>query len=300
MRVVGSLTTIPGRYPKLLRTLRSLVNQDYPLDVIYLGVPELSRRLQQPYPQLPPEITDLVTVVPCEHDYGPLTKIAGGLIAEDDPETVVITFDDDVVYSPGVVRALLNYHRKYPESAVGSSGVILKYGFPFYSTISNCTNHWNSVTGFSLGPEGRKVDALCGFSAVLYVRKFFPVNSRLHDDFFSYPLRDNNVYCNDDIMISAYLSGQQVERRVVLGIPVPNETKAANDELDALDGNELSFDKLAFLTKFKQSIIKCQEWGFFAEPEDAGLDETIGGRVAMAIILGLIVILAVILFYTMN
>lgn len=298
-RVVASLTTIPGRYPKLLRTLRTLVAQDYRLDAIYLGVPQESRRLKQPYPELPPEVLDIVTVVPCEHDYGPATKIVGGLLAEQDPTTVIITFDDDVMYSPSLVRKLVQYHHRFPASAIGSSGIVLKYGFPFYSTISNCPGNWNSFTGFTLPEQGRPVDALCGFSSVLYVRGFFPAVEHLHERFLSYPLKNNDVYFNDDIMISAYLSGQKVERRVVPNIPVTNENKVFDPELDGLDGNEISFDKIAFLQRFRRAIQQTQEWGFFATTEDVPLDETIGGRVTMAIIFLLLLILAIIVCWLM-
>jgi hypothetical protein len=293
-RVVASLTTIPGRYPKLLRTLRTLTAQDHPLDAIYLGVPQESRRLKQPYPQLPAEILDIVTVVACEHDYGPATKIVGGLLAETDPNTVIITFDDDVMYSPSLVRKLLQYHQRFPVSAIGSSGIVLKYGFPFYSTISNCPGNWNSVTGFTLPEQGRPVDALCGFSSVLYVRKFFPAAEHLHEKFLRYPLLNNDVYFNDDIMISAYLSGVHVERRLVPNIPVTNENKVFDPELDQLDGNEISFDKLAFLQRFRRAVQQAHQWGFFATTEDVPLDETIGGRVTMVVIFVLLFILAII------
>lgn len=291
MRVVASLTTIPGRYPKLLRTLNSLHAQDYKLDAIYLAIPPESRRLHQPYPELPLEIRRLCTIVPCEHDYGPCTKIVGGLLGEDDPNTVIFTFDDDIVYSPTVVSSMLVYHRDYPNCAIGSSGILLKYGFPFYSTISNCYASWNAMTGFELTKEGRPVDALCGFSSVLYIRKFFPVRERLHEDFLHYPLQNDDVYFNDDIMISAYLSRNNIERRVFPNIPMPNEKKIYDPEIDIKDGNEISYDKLAFLQRFRRSINKVQEWGFFPTTESVTLNETIGGHIIIIAVLVMILIM---------
>jgi hypothetical protein len=297
IRVVGSITTIPGRYPKLLRTLRSLRNQDHPLDTIYLGVPNESRRLKQPYPALPDEITQLCTVIPCDNDYGPCTKIVGGLLREEDPETIIFTFDDDVVYSPNLVSSMLEHHKKYPNCAIGSSGILLKYGFPFYSTISNCSNSWNTMTGFELTPEGRSVDALCGFSAVLYIRKFFPTNDRLYEDFLKYPLLNDDIYFNDDIMISAFLSKQNVDRRIFPGIPITNEGKIHDPKIDKLDGNEISFDKIGFLQRFRRSINKAQEWGFFQETQTVSIDETIGGHIIIVVTLcAILIILAWFLF----
>lgn len=292
MRVVASLTTIPGRYPKLLRTLRSLHAQTYPLDAIYLGIPRESRRLKQQYPEIPKEITNLCTIVHCDYDYGPCTKIVGGLLSENNPDTIIFTFDDDVVYSPNLVSSMLTFHKKHSNCAIGSSGILLKYGFPFYSTISNCKAHWNSMTGFQLTKEGRSVDALCGFSSVLYLRKFFPHLESLHDKFLKYPLMDNDVYFNDDIMISAFLSKNNVDRRVFPDIPIPNENKVYDPDIDILDGNEISFDKIAFLQRFRRSINKVQEWGFFPQTQAVALDETIGGHIIIVVVLIIILLLA--------
>lgn len=292
MTVVASITTIPGRYPKLLRTLRSLRAQTYPIDAIYLGIPRESRRLKQAYPDIPKEITNLCTIVHCDYDYGPCTKIVGGLLSETHPDTVIFTFDDDVVYSPNLVSSMLAYHKKYPNCAIGSSGILLKYGFPFYSSISNCRGNWNTMTGFQLTKDGRSVDALCGFSSVLYVRKFFPSIENLHEKFLKYPLMDEDVYFNDDIMISAFLSKNNVDRRIFPDIPITNENKIKDPQIDTLDGNEISFDKMAFLQRFRRSINKVQEWGFFPQTQPVALDETIGGHIIIVVVLIIILLLA--------
>lgn len=298
MRVVASLTTIPGREKKLLRTLRSLHAQTYKLDAIYLGIPQRSRRLGLPYPEFSQQIKDMCTIVICDADYGPGTKIIGGLISESDPDTVIITFDDDVIYSPILVSKLVELHKKHPESALGSSGILLKHGFPFYSTISNCPGHWNAMTGFTIDPQvGRKVDALCGFSSVLYVRKFFPTSERLFDEFLRYPLLDDDVYYNDDIMISAYLSLKNTDRRVFDGIPLVNENKIHDPEIDGDDTNAISFDKVAFLQRFRRAITKTTEWGFFKTTEPVSTDETIGWRILILILIILGLIVLGIIFY---
>lgn len=292
MRVVGSLTTVPGRDKKLLRTLKSLQIQDYKLDAIYLTIPKESRRLKKPYPPLSKEISDLCTIVNCDSDYGPCTKIVGGLLQEHNPDTIILTFDDDVIYSPSLVSTLINYHKKYPQSAIGSSGILLQYGFPFYSTISNCAGHWNNMTGFELTSNGRSVDALCGFSAVLYVRKFFPNNDNLFNNFLKYPLLDNDVYFNDDIFISAFLSKNNIDRRIFPNIPITNEGKVNDPEVDGLDGNEISFDKVAFLQRFRRAIVKVKEWGFFETTQPVSVDETIGGHILIVVVFVILLVLA--------
>ena len=106
MRVVASLTTMPDRYHKVIETLKSLHAQTYTLDVIYLTIPNRSRRLNLRYPSIPLEINSLCTLLRGE-DYGPITKIVGALLEENDPDTVIITFDDDMVYDTTVVECLM-------------------------------------------------------------------------------------------------------------------------------------------------------------------------------------------------
>src|SRR5436190_11046762 len=113
-RVVGSLTTMPNQYFKLPGTLNSLHNQTRKLDAIYLGLPKVSRRLGTEYPELPDEIAELCTSVRCK-DYGPITKIVPGILMESDPNTVIITFDNDMNYHPDTVAKLLAHHDSYPE-----------------------------------------------------------------------------------------------------------------------------------------------------------------------------------------
>jgi hypothetical protein len=296
VRVVGSLTTIPGRYNKLKRTLKSLEAQDIKLDAIYLGIPERSRRLNTAYPELPDDIKELCTIVPCSHDYGPLTKIVGALQTEQDPDTIIITFDDDVIYSPNLVSVLLARHKEFPNSAIGSSGILLGYGFPFYSTVNNCSSNWNSLTGFRMTDKGRPVDILCGFSAVLYIRKFFPRRNKLHDTFLRLPLLDDDVYFNDDVMISAYLSAHNIERRIVPHVPPPNDGKLFDPEIDGFDGNEISFSKIAFLQRFRRAVIKVSEWGFFTTTQPVAMDETVAGVFLIVVIIIIILIMAVAMF----
>lgn len=296
VRVVGSLTTIPGRYNKLRRTLKSLEAQEYRLDAIYLGIPQRSSRLNTEYIALPADISSMCTIVKCDYDYGPCTKIVGGLQMETDLETIIITFEDDVVYAANLVSILVARHYEFSQCAIGSSGFLLKYSFPFYSTVNNCSNNWNSITGFNVPEHGRPVDILCGFSAVLYIRKFFPCVDKLHENFLHLPLLDNDVYFNDDILISAYLSAHNIERRIFPHVPLANDGKVFDLEIDGSNDNNISFDKLQFLQRFRRALVKVIEWGFFVHTEPVAIDETIGGHILIAIVLIILLLLAIILF----
>lgn len=293
MRVVGSLTTLPGRYNKLIRTLKSLVSQDYKLDAIYLTIPHSSKRLGIPYPPLPTEVINYCTIINIDIDYGPITKIIGALQQEPDPDTLIFTFDDDVVYATNLVSSMLKYHEKYPHDALGSTGFLFKYGFPFYMIISNCNQPWNTLSGVTLTENGRLVDALCGFSSVLYQRKFFPSM----DKYLQYPLQNNDVYCNDDLMISAWISSIGINRRVVPNIPKPNQHKIYDSSIDIQDGNELSSNKFVFMKKFRNALFTLQNWGFYTDPAEVALEETIVGYTLVGLSLLFIIILVTIIMF---
>lgn len=300
-RVVGALTTLPHRYRKLSRTLKSLIRQNYPLDVIYLSLPKLTK----PFPPLPNDIINNCVIVSCEYDYGPITKLMGVLSHETNPNTIIITFDDDVVYHPTMVTNLIVAHKNHPDEVLGSSGLLLKYGFPFYSVISNNSYNWNNMAGFTIPTEGRLVDVVSGFSSALYIRKFFPGTTNfgdnmyamesLHQELFKYVLSNKDIYNYDDLMICAYLSKKGIKRRVVDNIPVVNQDKKYNPIIDYHDVFETIFDKFASLQSFHRAFTALQQQSYYQEMFPVSFDETIGGTVIIAISLVSLLLLAIIM-----
>ena len=292
-RVICSCTTMPERYAKLLRTLRTLSVQTVAFDAIYVGIPARSRRLDVAYPPVPVDINMLATIVPLEIDYGPVTKIVAGLTVETDPDTVIITVDDDILYAPTFVETMLAKHRIAPNACIASSGALIAHGFPFYSTHSNCPKAWNGLTSFDVPDTGRAVDIVCGFSGVLYIRKFFPTKELLHADFLHYALEDDNVLYNDDVFLSGFLARQKITRLIFDGIPMTDIDKVWDPEIDRADTFAISASPLRFLWRFMAAIDTMKKWGFFPEFEPVDSTETIGVRVVLAVI-SIIVLLVIV------
>lgn len=287
MNIVGTITTMPDHYDKLLDTLKSLHNQTQRLNAIYLGLPDISRRLEIPYPPLPESITELCTVVRCR-DYGPITKLVGGLLMEDDPNTIIITFDDDIIYPPTLVATLIKHHKEYPQSAIGSSGMLLKYNCPWCAITPNENTGLRTSAKFSIPTEGRRVDSIYGYPGALYLRRFFPDRERLESDFLKYALLDNSLLCNDDITISGYLSLQGIERRIFNDIPeIQHYTK---DGTRVRQESELSYDLNICMMRMNTAIDKCKTLNMFSEPEPVNTSETIGG-IAIIIIVSLLIMI---------
>ena len=254
-RVVGTLTTMPHRYNFLHKTLLSLHSQSYKLDNIYVTVPYISKRLNVPYPDIPPEILSLCTIIRSE-DYGPITKIYGGLIRENDPSTVIITFDDDRIYPPELVSSLLENHNRYPNCAIGSAGLIVGTGFPNCSIRLNEDYKLYKFIGMNIPNEGKNVDSIFGYPGALYIRSFFPVKDEIIPNFISYALIDDNMFMNDDIVISGYLSLRNISRKVFKG--VPNVHEGTNSS-----SYDISHNWFKFIKRLNLCIAKSKSIGMF-------------------------------------
>lgn len=289
MRVVASLTTMPDKYDRIYKTLKSIYDQDWPLDAIYLGLPEFSRRLNIPYPPLPDKVAKLCTVVKC-NDYGPITKIVGGLLMEQDPDTVIITFDDDMIYPKDMVRALVEKHKLYPNSSIGSSGMLLKNKCPFCAICPNEVHSHFLMTRFYVPPEGRKVDSVYGYPGALYVRKFFPPRNMLEKDFLHYALIDNDMLMNDDIVISGYLSLKNIERRIFEKMPRVTYSIPDGQNKRIQSKSEISYSIDFFFKRLNNSIITAKELGMYHSPEPVDHCETLAGFSGIMIFAGLLVI----------
>jgi len=290
MRVVGTLTTMPYQYDNLYNTLCSINKQSYKLDAIYLNLPTKSKRLNIDYPRLPDKIKELCTVVPCE-DYGPITKLYGGLYMETDPDTVIISFDDDFIYPEKLVETLVKYHKKYPNSAIGSSGMLLKNTCPLCAINPNENYPLHNIIKFTIPPEGRPVDSIFGYPGALYIRKFFPSKTEFEANFFSYALINDATFLNDDIIISGYLSLFKIERRLFPDIPPIIQTNYNSIGLRTNQNvNEISAGLTKFMPRLNRCIEKCKEIGMFSNPEYLDTSETLLG---MTIIFFLSVLLLI-------
>lgn len=286
-RVVASYTTLPSRYNLLLQSIRSLQSQTFVPDVIYLTIPRLCKRLKQEYPPIPEEIKSLCKVVIIDTDYGPITKLYGALVLEDDPNTVIISCDDDVVFNPNFIEVLVKYHRKFPSSVICGTGALIGKGLLLTSIISSLDPFykWNKWIGFSVNKEqGRKVDLIFGVAGVLYTRSMFPCKKNIYKDLLKYSLMDDSVFHNDDVLISGYLSKKGIERRVFLDVPIVKHYNSPD---------ALSLDAIKMVTRLSKSIKKVKEFGFFTNMEDYSISETLFFRVFLVMIVLLLIVFVV-------
>lgn len=214
-RVVISFTTIPSRIKFLPEIIKNLKSQTLQPDIIYACIPYFSKRKNVKY-----EISDdwkfekNVKIVRCK-DYGPATKLLGCISYEPDPDTMIITIDDDHEYPPETVHIRVAYAMKYPDACFSLNGMDNNL-HPI-----NCSSKMNITD-----PTVKYIE---GFGAPLYRRKYI-TNEML--DFFENKLSDE-CFLSDDLTISTWLQMQNVPLIVLCNYPGGKKVDKI-DENDAL------------------------------------------------------------------
>lgn len=203
IKLVGSMTTLPGRIKNIIKPIKHIIRQTLPLDILYINMP-LKTLKGQSY-KLPKDFMSNFTgfhtkviLNRCKEDYGPITKIAPVIDIETDPETYIISFDDDIVVHKDVVKILHEKILQYPNTCLGFSGLCIGQ-FPFYAQIAIENN------------QDVLVDWIQGVHVVAYKRSFFDNTKNLVTYGDDTPIKDFLV-TNDDHRISGYLSQKNIPR----------------------------------------------------------------------------------------
>lgn len=200
VKVVFTLSTLPSRIHMVHETVKELLASTVLPDAVYLNVPTHCRRLRKPY-VLTAELRALALSdsrfrlnIDCE-DYGPATKLLPTLQAELDPDTILITADDDIYYPASYHEELLEQSIRHPEVAFGYRGVVFKNNQPIF-----------------LASNPGPTQVLEGFTGAIYRRKFFT------DSIFDID-KTSPCFFTDDIYISAHLAQNKVNRTLLMGEP---------------------------------------------------------------------------------
>lgn len=200
-RVVVSLTSIPSRIGHVFPTLNSVLLQSRAPSAIYLNLPANSGREADAY-RVPSQIEEdpRITICRSGEDLGPIMKLLPALAREPDPNTIIITVDDDVVYPRGMIETLLETRESLPEAALGFRG----WRLPDDGNLPGRTIlHANQVS------RPFEVDVLCGVSGAMYLRKHFG------PDFFDRSALPPESYFVDDLCISGYLHRAGIMKYIV-------------------------------------------------------------------------------------
>jgi len=216
-KVVVSLTTIPSRIKNLERVVESLKSQTYQPDIIYLNIPYKLARKNEEY--VVPDNWDLPdnVIITRGEDFGPATKLLGSIKKIDDPNTIIITLDDDWIYNDRLIECLVAYSVKYPDSA-------LTYYAKGYSPLDPLIFAGRVVSG----PQIRYP---CGFCGVLYRRSF------VTEDMYDYLTnKDLSLSCflSDDLTFGTWLKINKIPLRHLCGEYLPKSFAGGGFNKDSL------------------------------------------------------------------
>jgi hypothetical protein len=230
MRIVGSITTIPDRISLIEAVLDSILSQTRPLDCLYLNIPNISKKGKQ---YRIPEFLKIKNLVlnRCE-DYGPITKLLPVLDIETDPDTYIVTFDDDRIVHRDVVKIIEKKIAKYPKHVLSFSGWNMG-SFPFY------------LERYDDNTEDIEVDWVQGCHSITYPRSC--VNKkRIINCFITAP---SFLSRHDDHKISAYLERNKVKKISIGADAEKHFISAPCCKTDAISGGDSIWGKVKYFTQ---------------------------------------------------
>ena len=214
---VVSFTTIPSRLKFVPEIIDKIKKQTFQPTKIYVSIPHFSIRKNTEY--LIPNnwnFDDNIIIVRCD-DYGPGTKLLGCIPYISDPETMIITIDDDITYDDSTFEILVKHGVKYPNSAICVEGL-----------TKNVTSGSGSICK---NKDIQEVYGIRGFGGVLYRRKF------ITDDMINYfedLYIDYSCFVSDDLTISKWLRLQNINMIQICDYDNNIRVFSEIDKIDAL------------------------------------------------------------------
>ncbi|NQD68650.1 glycosyltransferase family 2 protein, partial [Bacillus haikouensis] len=142
-KVIVSLTSFPSRISTIWITIESLLRQTFKPDEIILW---LAEEQFDGYDSLPTKLLRL-------QDKGLKIRFCDDLRShkkyyytfQEYPDCIVITVDDDVIYPTNTINALMEIHKKFPDSICCNRGHLIKKTFekeiaPYNQWVQNPLN----------------------------------------------------------------------------------------------------------------------------------------------------------------
>jgi hypothetical protein len=130
--------------------------------------------------------------------WGPATKLIGALLLEKDPETVIITLDDDLAYHRDTVKWLATHMQP---------GIALSFGCEMWRHDRSEFIDWTIGDFFYMTTPRVCAGWLCGWTGVGY-----HVSSFRSDIYTFIQALPAGCFNNDDMWLSGYLVRQGVPR----------------------------------------------------------------------------------------
>jgi len=199
------MTVIPTREESVIQSILSIQNGILKPDAMYINIPKNYARFKEKLdPKLIPSLRAIgVRVNELDHDRACLNKILPTLEFEKDPDTLIVTMDDDMTYSPLYIYGLYNGWLQFG-GVVGYSGIsypenVVKMGYE-PDTIILYQKH-GQVTELLEDGFGTifKLESVLGFP---YIE---PLTADM----------DPSFYLSDDYIFSRFFDYKKIIKRVI-------------------------------------------------------------------------------------
>lgn len=210
-KLVASCSTMPNRVDNgcLVDAVKSILDQEVIVEQIFINYPLFNKRLQIPYPPVPPFLTahPRITIVDCE-DFGPVTKLYPLCDMQHllHLECAILLFDDDKIYPPNWITSLYDFfHTSTRPSAFGYYGLcavkkiktVGAYIFNEYKDI----NKRGEVMKI---PPPMRICIVGAVYAALYPKSILPASSIALIENLRKLNTKSAAYTNDDIIIAKW------------------------------------------------------------------------------------------------
>lgn len=154
-KLIASITSYPARFGSLHLTLKSLIQQSCPADIILLWI-AYEDKTQLPKNVLKLAYSGLVDIR-FTKDTRSYKKIMPSIAQF--PDATIITFDDDVFYPADALCKLLELHKKFPQNVIANRTHCIAQSEagdikPYRQWTKNCSNLQHPETNFQTGVGG--------------------------------------------------------------------------------------------------------------------------------------------------
>lgn len=224
-KIIITLTTSPIRLPKIVAVLATL-------DLTYVShinvvLPKFYGGNREQYGPIPAALADFpkVRIIRIDVDFGPVTKMLPTIMyaKEHDPNSLIISVDDDVAYPMGMVNEFI-YQKaiKHPNSVL-----MLGEPLPIFSHVTDMRKYWPQMR-----QKRPMADIVEGWASVLYSPQLVNTSCILRLAVLS-----KKCMLSDDFVISYALAQRAVKRVAIdnqyVGAPYPYLYGTGEDALHA-------------------------------------------------------------------
>jgi hypothetical protein len=186
-KIVVSMTTSPKRIDGIKSLIDSISNQTIIPSAIVINLPHVFKRTNTIFTNIPDFLLEnpLIYINRCD-DIGPSTKIIPTTFLFDDPETIIISVDDDISYRNNFIETLIKYSKLAPNAVITGQS---------FMRINKSFNN-----------DLKYAQLVEGYSSVLYKKKHF-------ENFDLNKLLNYPKYCffADDLIISNFLRENNID-----------------------------------------------------------------------------------------